>query len=123
MRVLGRTVIACAVCVLGPVLVAAQAQKESEAPTPFKALKYRSIGPAAGGRVSRVAGVPGDPTIYYAATASGGIWKSSDAGATWKSVFDDQPIASMGSIAVAPNCVSISTHSRSHSSPTNQTTM
>ena len=108
MKVSGRTVIAWAVCALGPLLVAAQAQKESEPPTPFKALKYRPIGPSAGGRVSRVAGVPGDPTIYYAATASGGVWKSSDGGATWKSVFDDQPVASMGSIAVAlsdPNVI------------------
>ena len=69
-------------------------------PREFKALKYRSIGPAAGGRVSRAAGVIGDPSIYYAATASGGVWKSSDGGATWKAVFDDQPISSIGSLAV-----------------------
>ena len=74
-----------------------------ESPKEFKALKYRNIGPAAGGRVSRVAGVPGDPLLYYAATASGGVWKSTDGGATWKSVFDDQPISSIGSIAVAPS--------------------
>ena len=74
-----------------------------ESPKEFKALKYRNIGPAAGGRVSRVTGVAGDPLIYYAATASGGVWKSSDGGASWKSVFDDQPISSIGSIAVAPS--------------------
>lgn len=80
----------------------------TETPVEFKALKYRSIGPAAGGRVSRVAGVPGDPSTYYAATASGGVWKSSDGGATWKPVFDSQPISSIGSIAVSasnPNIV------------------
>ncbi len=77
-------------------------------PTELKALKYRSIGPAWGGRVSRVAGVPGDPGVYYAATASGGVWKSANGGVTWNPVFDDQPISSMGSIAVAasdPNVV------------------
>src|SRR5947208_588688 len=79
-----------------------------ESPKEFKALKYRNIGPAAGGRVSRAAGVPGNPLIYYAATASGGVWMSTDAGTTWKSVFDDQPVSSIGSIAVAasdPNVI------------------
>ena len=52
--------------------------------------------------MSRATGVPGNPLIYYAATASGGVWKSTDGGTTWKSVFDDQPISSIGSIAVAP---------------------
>lgn len=74
-----------------------------EDPPELKALKYRLIGPAWGGRVSRVAGVPGDPGVYYAATASGGVWKSVDGGARWNPVFDDQPISSMGSIAVAPS--------------------
>ncbi len=72
-------------------------------PKEFKALKYRLIGPAAGGRVSRVAGIAGDPTTYYAATASGGVWKSIDGGTTWKPIFDDQPISSTGSIAIAPS--------------------
>src|SRR5262249_39979463 len=54
-------------------------------------------------RVCRVAGVPGDPLVYYAATASGGVWKSADGGLTWKPVFDDQPVSSVGSIAVAPS--------------------
>ena len=74
-----------------------------ESPKEFKALKYRNVGPAAGGRVSRATGVPGNPLIYYAATASGGVWMSNDGGTTWKSVFDDQPTSSIGSIAVAPS--------------------
>jgi photosystem II stability/assembly factor-like uncharacterized protein len=76
---------------------------KAESPKEFKALKYRNIGPAAGGRVSRATGVPGNPLLYYAATASGGVWMSSDGGTTWKSVWDDQPISSIGSIAVAPS--------------------
>ena len=67
------------------------------------ALKYRSIGPFAGGRVSRACGIPGDPLVYYAATASGGVWKSTDGGLNWKPIFDDQPTSSIGSIAVAPS--------------------
>lgn len=77
-------------------------------PVGLKGLKYRSIGPAAGGRATRVAGVPGDPNVFYTATASGGVWKSTDGGATWKPIFDEQPISSIGSIAVAasdPNVI------------------
>src|SRR5258707_8744911 len=81
---------------------------KTESPRESTALNYRNIVPAAGGRVSRAAGVPGNPLLYYAATASGGVWMSSDGGTTWKSVFDDQPISSIGSIAVAasdPNVI------------------
>src|SRR2546425_4524081 len=72
-------------------------------PPELKSLKYRSIGPAWGGRVARAAGVPGDANTHYFASASGGVWKSTNAGLTWKSVFDDQPISSIGSIAIAPS--------------------
>lgn len=72
-------------------------------PKPFDAAKYRLVGPFAGGRVSRACGVPSDPLTYYAATASGGVWKSADGGLSWKPIFDDQPTSSIGSIAVAPS--------------------
>jgi photosystem II stability/assembly factor-like uncharacterized protein len=70
---------------------------------PLSGLEYRLIGPAAGGRVSRVAGVPGDDLTYYAAIAAGGVWKSVNGGTKWTSIFDDQPISSIGSIAVSPS--------------------
>ena len=69
----------------------------------LKTLKYRLLGPAWGGRVARVTGVPGDPHVYYAATASGGVWKSIDGGLNWNPIFDDQPVSSIGSIVVAPS--------------------
>jgi photosystem II stability/assembly factor-like uncharacterized protein len=65
-------------------------------------LKFRYIGPE-GNRVSAVAGVGGDPATYYAGAASGGIFKSSDGGIHWKPIFDDQPVASIGALAVAPS--------------------
>ena len=77
--------------------------ESTKSPPHFEKLKYRSIGPYTGGRVARVTGVAGDPYTYYAATAAGGVWKSEDGGISFKPIFDDQPIHSIGSIAVAPS--------------------
>ena len=77
-------------------------------PSEITGFKYRLIGPAWGGRVSMAVGVPGDPLTFYLASASGGVWKTADGGANWRPVFDEQPISSIGSIAVAasdPNVV------------------
>ncbi|MFN7625129.1 MAG: glycosyl hydrolase, partial [Acidobacteriota bacterium] len=76
--------------------------EESAPAEELKGLKYRLVGPAWGGRITRVSGVAGTP-IFYAATAGGGVWKSSDHGVTWQSIWDDQGISSIGSIAVAPS--------------------
>jgi photosystem II stability/assembly factor-like uncharacterized protein len=64
--------------------------------------QWRYIGPE-GNRVSAVAGIPGDPRVYYAGAASGGIFKTSDGGVNWEPIFDGQPVASIGSLAVAPS--------------------
>lgn len=68
----------------------------------FDALEYRPIGPV-GNRVISVAGVAGDPAVYYAGAASGGVWKTADGGVTWRPIFDDQPAAAIGAVAVAPS--------------------
>ncbi len=70
--------------------------------TAWAALKWRHIGPE-GNRVSSVAGVPGNPFIYYAGAATGGLWKTTDGGIHWSPVFDDQPVSSVGALAVAPS--------------------
>src|SRR5436190_13054845 len=68
----------------------------------YSQLKWRFIGPI-GNRVTSVVSVPGDPLVYYAGAASGGIFKTTDGGIHWGPVFDDQPVASIGSLAVAPS--------------------
>src|SRR6516225_2488023 len=71
------------------------------------AFRFRFVGPQAGNRIASVAGVPGDVNTYYAGAASGGIFKSVDGGFGWTPIFDDQPVAAIGSLAVAPSNPSI----------------
>lgn len=70
-------------------------------PSTFDQLKFRFIGPE-GNRAIAIAGVPGDPMINYIGAASGGLWKTDDAGLNWKPVFDDESSSSIGSVAIAP---------------------
>jgi photosystem II stability/assembly factor-like uncharacterized protein len=65
-------------------------------------LRFRYIGPV-GNRVSAVAGVPGDPNVYYAGAASGGLWKSTDGGINWQPIFDNFDVSSIGALAVSPS--------------------
>jgi photosystem II stability/assembly factor-like uncharacterized protein len=69
----------------------------------FGAMRWRQVGPFRGGRVLAVTGVPGEPNVFYFGAASGGVWRSSDAGANWEPLFDKEDIASIGSVAVAPS--------------------
>jgi photosystem II stability/assembly factor-like uncharacterized protein len=66
-------------------------------------LHWRAIGPARGGRTIAVTGVPGRPHEFFIAAVNGGIFKTTDTGRTWTPVFDDQPTASIGALAVAPS--------------------
>jgi photosystem II stability/assembly factor-like uncharacterized protein len=80
---------------------------QSIGPDLYSRLRYRHIGPP-GNRLAAVVGIPGDPNIYYAGAASGGIWKTTDGGTHWESIFDDQEVSSVSALAVAatdPNVV------------------
>ena len=69
----------------------------------FSGLKWRMLGPFRGGRVDAVSGVPGRPNEFYFGAVNGGVWKTIDAGRIWTPVFDSQPVASIGALAVAPS--------------------
>jgi len=72
--------------------------------TTLAGFRWRSIGPAnMGGRVTDVEGVPGNSKVFYVATATGGIWKTINAGTMFFPVFDKERVISMGDIAVAPS--------------------
>ena len=66
-------------------------------------LRFEMMGPAVGGRIAAIVGVPGDARTWYVGNASGGVWKSSDSGATFHSVFDKEPVQAIGALAVAPS--------------------
>jgi photosystem II stability/assembly factor-like uncharacterized protein len=78
-------------------------------PDPYRALRWRSLGPPRGGRVTAVAGIPSDRMVYYMGATGGGVWKTVNAGITWTPVSDAYfKTGSVGSIAVAdsdPNIV------------------
>jgi photosystem II stability/assembly factor-like uncharacterized protein len=74
----------------------------------FKNLKPRNIGPAGmSGRITAIDAVWTDPEIIYIAGASGGVWKTENGGASWKPVFDEQPIQNIGAIAITQSNPSV----------------
>ena len=69
--------------------------------TQFKNMKARSIGPAGmSGRITAIDAVVANPDIIYLGSASGGVWKTENAGSTWQAIFDEQPILNIGSVAI-----------------------
>ena len=74
----------------------------------YSALEYRPIGPFRGGRSAAVAGVPGDPLLYYFGAAGGGVWRTSDGGQRWENISDGHFGGSVGAVAVStwdPNVI------------------
>jgi photosystem II stability/assembly factor-like uncharacterized protein len=71
-------------------------------PALFKGLRFRLVGPSRGGRVTTVTGVPSQRQTFYMGVASGGVFKTTDNGATWRPMTDGKvPVGSTGSITVA----------------------
>ena len=71
------------------------------------ALRWRTIGPFRAGRARALAGLPGQPTVFYIGFDNGGLWRSSDYGSNWEPLFDREATGSIGAIAVAPSSPNI----------------
>ena len=84
-------------------LVVVSVAAQSVRPELYNGLRWRLIGPFRGGRAVAVTGVPGNPTTFYFGAVNGGIWQTTDAGVVWRPIFDDQHMASIGALAVAPS--------------------
>jgi photosystem II stability/assembly factor-like uncharacterized protein len=79
------------------------AAAQSPEPAVAAAMRWRLVGPFRGGRTITATGVPGQPNRFYFGSVGGGVWRSDNAGRTWDPIFDSQPIASIGAIALAPS--------------------
>ena len=111
---LGAGLVAAGLCAFGVRGMQAQGFQQPAAPAPtpvhqtddpiLKNFTWRSIGPAnMGGRIDDIAVVESNPSTYYVAFATGGIWKTVNNGTTFTPIFDDQPVTSIGDIAIAPS--------------------
>ena len=69
----------------------------------FREMRWRDIGPTRAGRARAAAGVASQPNMFYAGFDNGGVWRSTDYGANWVPLFDNESTGSIGAIAVAPS--------------------
>ncbi|GAA6151755.1 VPS10 domain-containing protein [Pseudoteredinibacter isoporae] len=94
-------------CALISLPVLAEKEKEDDAPlssATFKGLSLRNIGPGfMSGRIADIAIDPKDTSVWYVGVGSGGVWKTKNSGVTWKPVFDEQAVYSIGAVVLDPN--------------------
>src|SRR3954462_11636914 len=78
-------------------------QRAAVSPSLFAEMRWRNIGPFRAGRTKAAAGHPSQPFTFYIGMVNGGVGKTTDAGRTWKPIFEDQPTGSIGWVVVAPS--------------------
>ncbi|MGB6132555.1 MAG: hypothetical protein WBG54_12310 [Acidobacteriaceae bacterium] len=93
-----RFLVSALACAIAAPLAVAQVS-----PQLYNGLRWRMVGPFRAGRVVAVSGVPGGGDTFYFGGVDGGVWKTTDAGMVWTPLFDHEPVASIGAIAVAPS--------------------
>ncbi|MCE9558615.1 MAG: glycoside hydrolase [Armatimonadetes bacterium] len=84
-------------------MILLQTQVHAVTPSMTDCLKWRNIGPFRGGRTVGACGIADQPNTFFMGVNNGGVWKTTDAGRTWKPIFDDQPTGSIGDVMVAPS--------------------
>ena len=94
----------CLALVVALIGLATSAQAQTLDSATVAGMRWRTIGPANfEGRTSDVVGIPGPSKTLFVAAAGGGIWKTTNNGITWRPVFDDKRVISMGMLAIAPS--------------------
>ncbi|GAC1649478.1 MAG: hypothetical protein NVS4B3_06640 [Gemmatimonadaceae bacterium] len=101
-----RRVVGCTAAWIAASVVAATINATvsvAQSPDMYAEMHWRQIGPLRGGRARALAGVPSQPNVFYVGFDNGGVWRSTDYGASWQPLFDGQSTGSIGAIAVAPS--------------------
>jgi photosystem II stability/assembly factor-like uncharacterized protein len=97
-----RLFVSLAALVLCALAVSLPAGAQTLSKDSLAGMKWRLIGPFRGGRVEAVTGVAGNPSVFYFGAVAGGVWKTTDAGGSWKPEFQHEAVSSIGAIAVDP---------------------
>lgn len=111
-RGFGRIVLMLCACAALPVLSWNMVQAQTINPDAYQAMQWRQVGPYRAGWATMTSGVPGEPNTFYFGGAGGGVWKTTNAGLTWKALMQHQESSAVGAIAVSssdPNVIYVGT--------------
>ncbi|MCU1280813.1 MAG: hypothetical protein JWM53_4359, partial [bacterium] len=100
---IARTSVRRAVFLVSSLIALSSMGAQPPPPDVTGALTWRLVGPFRGGWATVAAGIPDQPETFYFGAAGGGVWKTVDAGRTFAPIFDGQPAAAVGALAIAPS--------------------
>lgn len=99
---LRRLLLLCLILVVTLQFVDSNADAQQFNQSFYQSMRWRNIGPFRAGRTVGAVGIPNQPNVFFIGVNNGGVWKTTDAGRTWKPIFDDQPTGSIGDVALSP---------------------